>query len=172
LRGCMVSSRSTGYSVNGHMLCRLGFKKLFSVGNNRLQKISGNMFTRTENHRFHREATSTYYTLIDWLNDFFSRNVESLPNKDIYHLPDNWSKTEVFDAFKNETELRQEQEVTYSWFCRVWKSQFSRVRIPKRSRFSTCAPCTKFKAMRDKSTLMEERCKFLIHLVKVPALNR
>jgi len=49
--------------------------------------------------------------------------------------------------------------VTYSWFCRIWNKEFPRVRIPKRSRFSTCGPCTEFKALRDKATLEAERSK-------------
>src|SRR5450759_3368139 len=91
-------------------------------------------------------------------------NVESLPNKDHFHLLDNWTKFEVFEALKNESMLREATSMTYSWFCRIWNLEFPRVRIPKRSRFSTCAPCIEFKALRDKATLEAERSKCLLSI--------
>lgn len=162
LHSCLKKSvrGTSGYSISGKPICREGFKKLYSIGNNRLQKISRNLFTHIQNDPFCRDKSTTHLTLVQWLNDFFHTNVESLPNKDIFHLPDNWTKSEVHDAFQNEALLRQEQGVTYSWFCRIWNKEFSRVRIPKRSRFSTCAPCTEFKALRDKATLQAEKSKF------------
>ena len=46
LRGCMKPTPQgrTGYCVNGKSFCRSGFKKLYSVGNNRLQKVSQDIF--------------------------------------------------------------------------------------------------------------------------------
>jgi hypothetical protein len=155
LQGCIQNNK--GYCVNDHVLFREGFKKLFFVGNNRLQKVNANVFQRIENITFCKDTSSTQLGLVQWLDDFFSRNVESLPNKDIHHLPDNWTKLEVYEEFKHETNFREEQDVTYSWFCRIWSQKFSRVRIPKRSRFSTCAPCTEFKALREKATLETEK---------------
>jgi hypothetical protein len=101
LRGCIQNNK--GYCVNGHVLCRQGFKKLFSVGNNRLQKVNANVFQRIENITFCKDTSSTQLGLVQWLDDFFSKNVESLPNKDIHHLPDNWTKLEVYEEFKHET---------------------------------------------------------------------
>ncbi len=163
LRGCLKSSHTgrTGYEVEGNAFCRTGFKKLFSVGNNRLQRVSHGMFSRFQKDVFRKEKSGNHLSLVEWLKDFFKTNVESLPNKDIFHLPDNWTKLEVFDAFQNDSKMRKETSVTYSYFCRIWEKEFPRVRIPKRSRFSTCAPCTEFKALRDKATLETERSEFI-----------
>lgn len=76
---------------------------------------------------------------------------------DIFHLPDNWTKLEVFEAFQMESLLREEASLTYSWFCRIWNLEFPRVQTPKRSRFSTCGSCTEFKALREKAMLEAER---------------
>src|SRR5450759_2027424 len=86
LRGCLkhnLQGRS-GYVVNGKSFCRLGFKKLYSVGNNRLQKVSEDIFCRRHPDTFHKEKSTTQLALVQWLNDFFVTNVESLPNKDIF----------------------------------------------------------------------------------------
>ncbi len=161
LRGCMEKSHQgrSGYNVQGKTFCREGFKRLYSVGNSRLQRISRDIFMRVQNDAVCKEKSPTQLSLVQWLHDFFSINVESLPNKDIFNLPDNWTKQEIFEAFKTDTLLRDETTTTYSWFCRIWNIEFPRVRIPKRSRFSTCAPCTEFKALRDKATLEAERSK-------------
>lgn len=104
LRGCVKSNPSgaNGYTIDSKTCCRKGFKKLFSIGNNRLQKISKDLFCRIHNDPFCREKSATHLILLQWLNDFFQTNVESLPNKDIFHLPDNWTKAEVYDAFLTE----------------------------------------------------------------------
>lgn len=164
LRGCLEQSHQgrSGYVVNGKQFCRQGFKKLYSVGNNRLQRVSEDIFCRVRNETFSKDKSTTHIGLVQWLNQFFATNVECLPNKDIFHLPDNWTKLEVFDAFKNEVLSREEAGMTYSWFCRIWNLEFPRVRIPKRSRFSTCAPCTEFKALRDKATLEAEKSKLIV----------
>jgi len=150
LRGCMEDNHRgrTGYNVHGRPICRTGFKKIYSVGNDRIQRVSRDIFSRIRNDTFRKEKSTTHLSLVQWLNRFFATNVESLPNKDIFHLPDNWTKLEVFEAFRNEFLFREEASATYSWFCRIWNLEFPRVQIPKRSRFSTCAPCTEFKALR------------------------
>ena len=159
LRGCIQNGHGgrTGYQVLGEPFCREGFKKLYSVGNSRLQRVSHDIFLRIERDVFCREKSTAHLGLVQWLKEFFATSVESLPNKDIFHLPDNWTKLEVFEAFKKEAVSREETSLTYSWFCRIWAKEFPRVRIPKRSRFSTCAPCSEFKALRDKATLEAER---------------
>ncbi len=68
-------------------------------------------------------------------------------------------KQEIYEAFKTDTLLQDEMRTTYSWFCRIWNIEFPRVRILKRSQFSTCAPCTEFKALYDKATLEAKRSK-------------
>lgn len=161
LRGCLRGNiqGNRSYIVNGRTFCREGFKKLFSVGNTRIQRVSDNLLTRLSNDTFCKDKSSTTLGLLAWLNKFFATNVESLPNKDIFHLPDNWTKAEVYDAYQSEIMLREEEGTTYSWFCRMWNAEFSRVRIPRRSRFSTCAPCSEFKALRDKAVTIQDKSK-------------
>ncbi len=118
------------------------------------------MFSRVTKDIYCREPTSLHHNVVQWLNGFFCKNVDSQPDKDIHHLPDNWTKMEVYETFKSEMTLREEQDVAYSYFCRIWLKHYSWVRIPSRSRFSTCAPCTEFKALRDKATLEEEKSKY------------
>ena len=169
LRGCLEQNLQgrIGYTVNGNSFCREAFKKLYSVGNNRLKRVSADMFCRIESDHFQREKSTTQLALEQWLNDFFSTNVESLPDKNIFHLPDNWTKLEVFEAFKSEATLRESEGLTYSWFCRIWKVSFPRVRIPKRSRFSTCTSCTEFKALRAKATLESKKSMFAYCLFNI-----
>jgi hypothetical protein len=164
LRGCIQNRHTgkTGYQVLGLPFCREGFKKLYSVGNDRLQRVTQDIFLRVDREIFRKQTSTNQLTLVEWLKDFFATSVESLPNKDIFHLPDNWTKQEVFEVFKKDSLLWEESNVTYSWFCRIWSMEFPRVRIPKRSRFSTCAPCTEFKALRDKATLESERGEQLL----------
>jgi hypothetical protein len=152
----------TGYSVNGKRFCRTGFKKLYSVGNDRLQRVSQDIFLRVKNEVFSKEKSCLNLSFVQWMNTFLSINVESLPNKDIFHLPHNWTKKEVYNLFIDNLLLREEATISYKYFCKLWKQEFSRVRIPKRSRFSTCRPSSQFKALRDKATLQAEKSKSIL----------
>jgi hypothetical protein len=93
------SKSGTGYSVNGKCFCRIGFKKLYSVGNDRLQRVSQDIFLRVKNEVFSKEKLCLNLSFVPWMNTFLSINVENLPNKDIFYLPDNWTKEEVYDRF-------------------------------------------------------------------------
>ena len=91
LRGYMKGNHQgrTGYNISGKSICREGFKKLFSIGNDRLKRVSQDIFCRIANDAQCKEKSTVQLGVVQWLNDFFKTNVESLPNKDIFHLPDN-----------------------------------------------------------------------------------
>ncbi len=90
--------------------------------------------------------------LIEWLQDFFKTRVESLPNKNILHLPDNYTKWEIFKLFNSQYVTRDATaKIQYEAFTRIWRQNFSHVKIPPVSRFSACADCEEFKTMRDKA---------------------
>ena len=167
LRGCLEKTLQgrTGYCVNGKRICRNAFKKLYSVGNDRLQRVSRDIFFKIENDVFRKEKSSVSLSFVQWMTTFLSKHVESLPNKDLFHLPDNWTKGEVFEMFKVDLLEREETTMTYGYFCRLWLEEFPRVRIPEHSHFTACTPCTEFKHLRDKATLEVEKSKSTLTII-------
>ena len=86
------------------------------------------------------------------------------------HLPDNFSKFEVWKLFKSKlSEFDQCANVTYQFWCKTWKKHFSHVKIPHVNRFGVCADCEEFKTIRDKAIIAEEKSKsckeFLVEIL-------
>ena len=133
------------------MLTRLRYLKNHSV---ELQKSAG------------RVRSSRSYILEFLMQDVFSKNCEKLPNKDIIHLLDSFSKLEVWKIFKSSfSNFNKNKNITYRFFCKVWKKHFPNIKIPRMNRFGVCADCEEFKTIRDKAVTAEEKSKiFLMYL--------
>jgi hypothetical protein len=151
----------THFRIQGGIVCREAFKSVFCVGNDRILRI-----TRKRNRSLAfdtpagRPKELQGFLITCWLEDFFKTRVESLPNKDVLHLPDNYTKREVWKLFTSQYgERDQGSKCSYRHFVRVWSSQFSHVKIPPVNRFSACADCEYFKTMRDKAVTDAEKSK-------------
>ena len=84
---------------------------------------------------------------------------ENQPNKKGRHLPDNYSKAEVFKIYMASLDAdREDGHASFSSFHRVWGKSFPEVKIPAVNRFSQCSHCRYYKTLRDKGpSLMDKR---------------
>jgi hypothetical protein len=159
------------FRVQRQLVCRGAFKAVFCVGNNRITRIArlGNSsvaYPKPEG----RPKDLRRLIVASWLDDFFKTRVESLPNKNVLHLPDNYTKFEVWKLFISQYGDRDEMSrIPYRHFTRLWGLHFPNVKIPPVSRFSACADCEEFKTMRDKAISATDRSKyyFLCYLTKI-----
>lgn len=153
------------YKVEDTIVCRKAFKAVFCIGNDRLRRIF-----QFGNHQIGKSPGRPIglagLVVRSWMKDFFKTRVESLPNKDnIVHLPDNYSKTEVWKIYQSTVGNSDlSASVGYRQFAKIWKSDFPQVKIPTVNRFSTCANCEEFKSMRDKADNEVEKRKYVCFL--------
>jgi hypothetical protein len=147
------NSTQLKFNVGDISVCRQAFKAVFCVGNDRIARIAkanGGDVLRLD--LVGRPRNMKTLVLIEWLRDFFKTRVESLPNKNILHLPDNYTKWEICKLFNSQYGTRDETtKVQYEAFTRIWRQNFPHVKIPPVSRFSACADCEEFKTIRDKA---------------------
>ena len=80
-----------------------------------------------------------------------------MPNRDTIHIPDNFSRREIYNLYKGYAEGVEGNGsfITYAYFTRIWKKQFNNVCIPKKSRMGICSICATLKSRRDKSEGVE-----------------
>ena len=99
---------------------------------------------------------------MSWMTDFFSRHGESMPNRETIHIPNNFSRQEIYQLYKEYAQSVEGNSnfITYSYFTIIWKNKFNNVRIPKKSRMGVCSICAFLKEKRDKIE-GEERCMTL-----------
>ena len=159
-RGNQKFSRGR-FKIKGVSVCRKAFKAVFCISNNMLQRLqdssSGSLYSPRLGGK---PLSNTSCVVIAWMKNFFETHCESLPNKDIVHLPDNYSKLEVWNLYKSTYEtLDRDSSIGYRRWCKLWSNNFSHVKIPVVNRFSVCADCEKFKSIREKAVTPEEKRK-------------
>eukprot|EP01018_Ginkgo_biloba_P010915 Gb_30936 [translate_table: standard] len=97
-----------------------------------------------------RTCGPTSNLAIIWLKDFISKHGEIMPNRDTIHIPDNFSKVEIFNMYKEHAIATEAKHVSYVHFKRLWKDNFNNVRIPAKTRMGICSVCAELKARRAK----------------------
>ena len=147
LVGCMQSTLSGyDYHIRNFLLCRKAFKMFHSIGNFRLSRIQENLEkdpTFYSEVRYKRQFGPLSNTAMSWMKDFFSKHGECMPNRETIHIPDNFSRREIYNLYKEYAEGAEGhgQFITYQYFVKVWKKEFNTVRIPKKTRMGICSTC-------------------------------
>ena len=62
---------------------------------------------------------------IGWMKNYFKLNCEVMPTTGRLRLSNNYTRREVYDAYKSVMLMSSDKYVTYSQFTRLWSSQFS-----------------------------------------------
>ena len=102
---------------------------------------------------------------MSWMCDFFPKHGECMPDRDTIHIPDNFSRREIYNLYKGYVEGVEGNGnfITYAYFTRIWKKQFNNVHIPKNSRMGICSICATLKSRRDKSEGVERGLYLLFY---------
>ncbi|KAL3687023.1 hypothetical protein R1sor_013332 [Riccia sorocarpa] len=139
-------------------VCRKAFKIVFSVGNNRLQRMRLEDKHPAAPNTVVRQPSAQAFILLEWLDSFFLSHCERQPGDGKYHLPNNFTKKEVYDHYK--TDMSQMQSVLqYSSFKRYWLKYYPLVTIPTTNKFSVCDFCELYKTKRDKAVTKLEKAE-------------
>lgn len=153
-------SRQKMYTLRHSQVCRIAFKSVYNLGNTRLNRLNaGEEDPRMFRDPVRRESTSTFHDTTHWMNTFFTKNVERLPNNSYFHLPDSFTKKEVYEMYVGELTGGSLEIVGYSYFCRVWNQEFNKIKIPKKNRFATCSICAELKTLKEKAVSSETKRK-------------
>jgi hypothetical protein len=177
LMGCMISTK-TGYDycIGNLLLCRKDFKKIHSIGNLHLSRIQ----TRLENDpaffsKVHhgRESGPLKNTTLSSMCDLFSKHAECITDRDTIHIPDNFTKREIYNLYKEYDEGVEGNGnfITYAYFTRIWKKRFNNVCIPKNSRIGVCSICDTLKSRRDQSKGVERGMYLLFFFLNWIVIN-
>jgi hypothetical protein len=98
--------------------------------------------------------------LVQWMKNFFEFHYEKLPNKNVIHFPNSYSKLEVWQTFNTTfSNFDKATCVTYQFKCKTWKRYFSHAKIPHVNRFGVYADCEEFKTIQNKAILTQEKSK-------------
>jgi hypothetical protein len=83
------------------------------------------------------------------MSHFFDTTCDKSPACDgleaPWYLPAIYKKKDVFEEFARWCgfDASRAAPISKNYFCKLWKKHFSRVKIPKKNRFSRCARCVR-----------------------------
>ena len=152
-------SRKWSYLVGVSEVCTRAFKSIYSTSTNRISRAKRLYAQNPKREKPDGRPESWKAVAVKlWLKRFFDLNCEYIPNKNTRHLPDNFTKTEVFKIYvASMTVAREDGHASFSLFLKTWAEGFHNVRIPAVNRFSKCAQCLYYKTLRDKGTSIVDR---------------
>ena len=103
--------------------------------------------SKVRHKRHKRQFGPLLNTAMSWMKDFFSKHGECMPNRETINIPDNFSRREIYNLYKEYAESveGQGQFITYQYFVKIWKKEFNNVRIPKKTRMGICSTCASLK---------------------------
>lgn len=126
---------------------------LHSVGNFCLSRIQNRLEKDPIYYSevcYKREIGPSTITAMSWMKDLFSKHGECMPNKDTIHIPDNFSRWEIYNLYREYAKGAEGDGnfITYSYFTRIWRNIINNVRIPKKTRMGICSTCAYLKSKR------------------------
>ncbi|KAL3688701.1 hypothetical protein R1sor_015010 [Riccia sorocarpa] len=83
-------------------VCRKAFKIIFCVGNSRLQRLRLPNKHHASIDTVARQPSAEAFILLEWLDSFFLSHCERQPADGKYHLPNNFTKKEVYDHYRTD----------------------------------------------------------------------
>ena len=149
------------YLVGSSPVCTRAFRSIYSTSNNRIRRAKL-LYAQNPNRLKPEGRPESWMTVAVrlWLKRFFKLQCECLPNKKDRHLPDNYTKTEVFSIYVACMAVdRQDGHASFTNFLRIWRHDFTDVKIPTVNRFSQCAQCLYYKTLRDKGSSLLDKGK-------------
>ncbi|KAL3688958.1 hypothetical protein R1sor_015267 [Riccia sorocarpa] len=105
-----------------------------------------------------RQPSAEAFILLEWLDSFFLSHCERQPADGKYHLPNNFTKKDVYVHYM--TDMVQVREcLQYSSFKHYWVKFYPLVTIPTTNKFSVCDFCELYKSKRDKGVTNIEKAE-------------
>ena len=97
---------------------------------------------------------------LSWFRNFVESVGEKQPNSTFTHLPNYLTIKELYNSYKSEMEIEEQEYVGYAQFCSIWKKHMSDVKIPTYTTLGKCTTCTGFETRRKQIQTQEELLAF------------
>ena len=88
-----------------------------------------------------------YSTTVTWVERYFSKQCDIMPTTGRNHISNNFTRREVFKAYKDDMLLDIVHFIQYRHFNRLWRSLFNNVVIPRKVRMGVCSVCANLRRM-------------------------
>ncbi|KAL3683117.1 hypothetical protein R1sor_001139 [Riccia sorocarpa] len=114
------------------------------------------------NHQGSRQPSAEAFILLEWLDSFFLSHCERQPCDGKYHLPNNFTKKEVYDHYKTD-KVQVQESLQYSSFKRYWPKYYPLITISTTNKFYVCDfyELYMYKSKQDKATTRIEKGLYL-----------
>ena len=109
--------------------CRVAFKIAYNIGNMRLERIQHRLLKGSW-VLFNNKASICKGLLgrhaITWMERYFSKKCDIMPTTGRLQLCENFTRHEVYQAYKDDMLLYNVHFIQYRHFNRLWRLQFNK----------------------------------------------
>ena len=83
-------------------------------------------------HHVNRVPMQKTFDALVWMDDYFMKIGDRMPDKPVVHLPSSLTKTSVYERMKRDmADLGKKSLVSQSQFFKLWDTHYKHVSIPK-----------------------------------------
>ena len=130
------STKKTAFVIKGEYVCCEGWLKILGIKRCMFYKVmrwynNGYKQVPLETKEIPEIMTGFKTNAArSWMHNYFHTTGEKMPQRNQIHLPSFLNKYGVYSKFKEEMVKLKDAPLSYSRFCRMWRSEFTYVVIP------------------------------------------
>ncbi|XP_078574037.1 uncharacterized protein LOC144860600 [Branchiostoma floridae x Branchiostoma japonicum] len=141
-------NRSYEFSIQGHVVCHLGWRIVNGVGRSRFYEVKsdyerGRLPDYEDGRQGMEYPTRKWLTAKEWLQQYAKKFGDTMPNSPDVHLPQCVSRNDIHQLYQED--LWYEGTLKRSRFNVMWKKELRHVKIPPQNRFTKCDECDDLK---------------------------
>ena len=81
------------------------------------------------------------------MQNYFRLHCDVMPTTGRLHLPDKYTRDELYRIYREEMQCQGGRYIQYSQFTRLWNVRFDNVMIPRKVRMGVCLLCANLKSL-------------------------
>ena len=145
------TSNAWTFTVRNRELCTKSVRQIFKITDhsfNKYRKLREDDTIPVHGNIERLSSSQKTSNALSWLRNFVESVGEKQPNSSFIHLPNYLNRSDLYNDYKSDMEIGNEEYVGYSQFCEVWNKHMSDVKIPTHTTLGKCTTCTGFETRR------------------------
>ena len=153
------TSNAWTFTVRNKELCTKSVRQIFKITDhsfNKYRKLRESDTIPVHGNIGRLSSSQKTSNALSWFRNFVESVGEKQSNSTFTHLPNYLTIKELYNSYKSDMIIGEQEYVGYSQFCSIWKKHMSDVKTPTYTTLGKCTTCTGFETRRKQIQTQEE----------------